>query len=110
MATPKQPQDRKPKAEKAAEAFTFEHDGKTYTLKKTKEHITGSFIRKHRHEDDFSFFCSMFEALAKDEATMDAFDEMLDAKDKKPFEEMQEAYMEHFKASAGADVGESEAS
>lgn len=32
MSAPKKPQDRKPKATKEPQGFTFEHDGKTYTL------------------------------------------------------------------------------
>jgi len=67
MPTPKKPQDRKPKTEDVSDCFSFEHDGETYTLKRTIDHITPGFLRKNRKLDDLDAFFTILEELADDE-------------------------------------------
>lgn len=110
MAAPKKPQDHKPKAEKVPEAFSFEYKGETYTLKPTRETIKPSWYRKNRHESEVDQMFSMVEALAPDDATLDAYDELLDGPDEVFKEVFSDPFMEHLNALEGASPGESKAS
>lgn len=98
MATPKQPQDRKPKASDAdsSEAFTFEHDGESYTLKPTLEYITPGFLRKVRKQNDLDAFFTILETLADDEQ-LEAIDSMTHSE----FQQMNKDFYAHLKASRG---------
>lgn len=111
MATaPKKPQDRKPKAESEVEdaGFTFEFEGKSYTLKPAKETFNRGFYRKIRKESEVDQMFSIVEALAKDEATLDAFDAIPDDDFKEVFAEPFNAYFKSI--NGGTSVGESSAS
>lgn len=105
-ATPKQPQDRKPKRGTAfddvPEAFEFEHDGETYTFRPTAEHVTPGFLRKHRRDDEIDITYTMIELLA-DEETLEVIDNM-------SFPEhsaFQEQFGTYFQKFMGATLGES---
>ena len=110
MAAPRTPQDRKPKAVETVEdnGFSFDVDGKTYTLKPAKEHFSRGFYRRIRKESEVDQMFSIVELLAEDEATLDAFDAIPDDEFKTVFTEPFNAY---FKAiNGGSTVGESSAS
>ena len=51
----------------AAEAFSFDHDGTTYTFRPTLEVLTPGFIRRNRHNDADAAF-TLLESLADEEA------------------------------------------
>lgn len=63
----KRPTDRKTKKQDVPEAFSFEHDGETYTFKPTLEALTPGFIRRNRN-NDAEFQYGLVEALADDDA------------------------------------------
>lgn len=99
MATPRKPQDRKPKTVEARpdEPFEFEHDGQTYTLAAPSDILTVGWARKNRHRtlDDQLF--TLIEAIAEDDA-LAAIDEM-----RKPeFEKFQHDFFAH----SGITLGE----
>lgn len=101
MATPKKPQDHKPKAAEAAESFTFTHNGQSHTLKPTLESITPGFLRRIRKFDDLDAFFTILEELA-DEEQLAVVDEMTH----KEFGELSREFFAHL----GASRGESTAS
>lgn len=101
MATPKKPQDRKPKATDAEECFTFEYEGKSYTLKPTLDHLTPRFMRANRRREDLDAFFTILEELAdKDQL------EVIDSMSSEEFGDLSEAFYKHL----GAKPGESAAS
>lgn len=103
-AAPKKPQDRKPKAAPAgevSESFTFTHDGESYTLKPTLEHITPGFLRRIRKLDDLDAFFTILEEIA-DEKQLKVVDNMTH----KEFGELSREFFGHL----GAQRGESTAS
>lgn len=101
MATPKKPQDRKPKASDAEECFTFEHEGKSYTLKPTLESLTPGFMRKNRRREDLDAFFTILELLADEEQL-----EVIDSMTHEEFGELSKEFYAHL----GATQGESAAS
>lgn len=85
MTAPKKPQDRKPKA---SAGFTFDHDGKTYTLPAPSAALAKIPGRAFRDamiggaEGELKFALRCVEAVGADDATLDALyskptDEML---------------------------------
>lgn len=72
----KKPSDRKSKKSEQAEAFSFEHDGETYSFKPTFDILTPGFLRKNRRRDEIDAFFTMVEALVEDDATLDVIDNM----------------------------------
>lgn len=93
----KRPTDRKSKTEDVPDRFSFEHDGETYTLKRTLDVLTPGFLRKNRRRDDFDIFFTMVEALIDDydksgeSATLDVVDNM----PRREFSELQESFNEY---------------
>lgn len=93
----KVPGDHKAKAkDEQADAFSFEHDGETYTFKPTYDVLTPGFLRANRRREEIDAFFTMVEALA-DEDTLDVIDHMSRDEFK--------ALMEDFYAYLGADQG-----
>ena len=103
----KKPADHKT-AEVGDEGFTFETGGKTYTLKPAKENFSRGFYRRIRKESEVDQMFSIVELLAKDQATLDAFDEIPDDEFKAVFAEPFNAYFKSI--NGGSSVGESSAS
>jgi hypothetical protein len=101
MATPKKPQDRKPKASEAEECFTFEHEGKSYTLKATGDCLTPRFMRANRRRDDVDAFFTILEELADEDQL-----EVIDSMSNEEFGELSKKFYAHL----GATQGESAAS
>lgn len=100
MASPKAPQDHKTKATDEPEAFTFEHDGETYSFKPTKSVLTPGFVRKHRHSDGGDIVYTLIELLTDEDA--------LDVLDNMSFEDNRaviKAFDKHVEALMGADLG-----
>lgn len=105
---PKVPQDHKPKAstlDDVDDCFSFDHDGKTYTLAPTADHMTPGFIRKHRNTNEADVTYSLIEELA-DAETLDVIDNMSWSEHSK----FHEALGEYINAFMGASTGESSAS
>lgn len=108
---PKQPQDRKPKAD--ASVYTFEHDGKTYRLPNAADGVPllrGKFLRDafmDGEEGQLRLGFAMLEAIPDTEAARDALYAM-------PAPDMLahvQAWMDASKnASGGASLGESSSS
>lgn len=63
----KVPADRKRKSEPVEDAFSFEHDGETYTFKPTLDHLTPGFVRRNR-DNEVEFYYALLEMLAGDDA------------------------------------------
>lgn len=104
----KQPQDHQTATDETVdEGFSFVVDGKTYTLHPAKERMNRGFYRRIRKESQVDQMFSMVEELAKDEATLDAFDSIPDDEFKDVFAEPFNAYL---KSMNGATPGESSAS
>ena len=101
MAAPRKPQDRKPKAADAEDCFTFEHEGKSYTLKPTLDHLTPRFMRANRRREDVDAFFTILEELA-DEVQL----EVIDSMSGEEFGELSKDFYKHL----GATQGESAAS
>ena len=73
----KKPADRKKKKDDDSEvAFSFTAGGETYTLKPTYDVVTPGFLRANRRREEVDAFFTMLEALAPDEDTLDAVDNM----------------------------------
>lgn len=70
----KTPTDRKAKKGAVPEAFSFEHDGTSYTFKPTLDALTPGFIRRNRN-NEAEFQYGLVEALA-DDAALAALDGM----------------------------------
>jgi hypothetical protein len=100
MPTPKQPQDHKPKAAEASDRFTFEHDGETYELKPTLEHITPGFLRRIRKLGDLDAFYTILEALADDEQL-----EVIDVMSFEEFGQLNKDFFAHLGALRGESTG-----
>lgn len=101
---PKQPQDRKPRAKKAepvADAFSFDHNGETYTLAPTADHVTPGFVRRNRHEDEANVTYLLIEEMADDD-TLDVIDSMSWPEHRA----FHEAFGKHIEAFMGATLGE----
>lgn len=98
MPTPRQPQDRKPKASEAevSDCFSFEHDGETYTFKPTLESITPGFLRKHRNGTDLDVFFTIIELIADDKALA-----VLDNLSHKEFDQVSTDFFKHLGAQRG---------
>lgn len=84
----KKPTDRKAKTE---DAFSFTHDGETYTLKPTYDVLTPGWFRANRRRDDMDAFFTIMESLA-DEETLE---KTVDAMSKKQFEQLQKDFYKH---------------
>lgn len=96
MPTPKQPQDHKAKTSEASDCFSFEHDGETYTLKPTIEHITTGFLRENRKLNDLDAFFTILEALADDEQLA-----AVDSMTHKEFGQLSKEFYKHLGAQRG---------
>ncbi len=84
----KKPADRKSKAE---DAFSFEFDGETYTLKPTYDVLTPGWFRANRRRDDMDAFFTIMESLSDEETLAKTLDKM----DKKRFEQLQKDFYKH---------------
>lgn len=107
MAAPRKPQDRKPKAAEEPTVFTFEHDGKEFSLPPVQtvaDRVSGKIMRDavmggEEGQLRMSFF--MLE-------TLEDADEAIEALYAKPASEMLElveAWM-NFKPANGVNLGE----
>lgn len=76
----KKPADKKAKKAEAEQdaAFSFEHEGDTYTLKPTWEVLTPGWLRANRRRDEIDSFFTMIETLAPDDdgKTLEVIDNM----------------------------------
>lgn len=72
------PQDRKPKAEKTEDYFSFESGGETYTMpNRTVDVINTKWVRLNRRRDETDYSFTALEALAgDDEDVLDAIDNL----------------------------------
>lgn len=89
-ANAKKPSDRKPKADDETLAFTFEHDGQSFTFKPTYDVLSPGFLRANRRRDEIDAFFTMVEALA-DEDTLEVIDHM----DRDSFKALMEGFYDH---------------
>ncbi len=97
MAEIKQPTDRKPKAVKSSEYFSFELDGETYTMAhKTNDVINFGFIRKNRRRDELDYVLTCIEALSDDGIL-----EVLDKMSNKDTAKFQDDFLAHLGATLG---------
>lgn len=106
--SPKQPQDRKPKAkapEEVPDAYEFEHDGNTYTLKPTAEVVNFGFLRRHRDSDQQKVIYTLLELLAEPEVLA-----VLDEMPLPATKDLLAGFDEYITSWVGATMGESAAS
>ncbi len=106
----KEPQDRKPKQTKPAdedvsEAFEFEHDGTSYTLKPTADALNLGFLRRHRNAEQQQVLFDLLEALAELDVLA-----VLDDMPLRESKDMLAAFDTHVEHWLGATMGESSAS
>ena len=100
MTDVEKPQDRKPKAEEAAEElFKFTVDGTEHVFPKSKSEVfTKAFVRRSRKLPEMHQLFEVVEGLAgNDEALLDMYDNLGDEDDERFHDELS-AYL-------GADLG-----
>lgn len=90
---PTTPQDHRTKAETAAEPFTFDHDGETYTLPST---VKAGLLRKVRKLDELDMLFTIIEETADPDAVA-AIDDM----DTSEFNDVVERWQRHIGVGAG---------
>lgn len=93
----KKPSDRKSKAQDATDAFSFEHDGETYTFKPTFDILTPGFLRKNRRREEVDAFFTMVEALVVDDEQLDVIDNM----SRDEFQQLMKDFYGYLEASQG---------
>lgn len=102
MPTPKQPEDHKAKASEAPTTFTYEVDGRSFTLPLLSQIKTNAgFKRRVRKMDEMNQFFEVVELVA-DEDALAVIDEMDD--------EQLEAFSKAWEEASEISVGESSAS
>ncbi len=86
------------------DAFSFEHDGQTYTFKPTYDVLTPGFLRKNRRRSEIDAFFTMVEELVDDydkktdkSATLDVIDNL----DRPQFKALMEEFYEYLEVSQG---------
>lgn len=80
-------------------AFSFEHDGETYTFKPTYEVVTPGFLRANRRRDEVDAFFTMVEALVADDKQL----EVIDGMERAAFRQLMKDFYAHLEV---ADTGE----
>ena len=93
----KKPTDRKSKVQDAPDAFSFEHDGETYTFKPTFDVLTPGFLRKNRRREEVDAFFTMVEALVVDDEQLDVIDNM----SRDEFQQLMKDFYGYLEASQG---------